>query len=59
MSSDTRAFASYFQNMLKQGIYLAPSQFEAMFVSTALTDPIIDRILQASKKALQNVEVPL
>jgi glutamate-1-semialdehyde 2,1-aminomutase len=59
MSSDTRAFASYFQNMLKQGIYLAPSQFEAMFVSTALTDSIIDRILQASKKALQNVEVPL
>ncbi len=57
--SDTRAFARYFQNMLHEGIYLAPSQFEAMFVSTALTDPIIDRILQASKKALQNVEVPL
>jgi glutamate-1-semialdehyde 2,1-aminomutase len=59
MQSDTASFAHYFQNMLQQGIYLAPSQFEAMFVSTALTDPIIDRILQASKKALQNVEVPL
>ena len=59
MQSDTASFARYFQNMLQQGIYLAPSQFEAMFVSTALTDPIIDRILQASKKALQNVEVPL
>ena len=59
MSSDTGAFASYFQNMLTQGIYLAPSQFEAMFLSTALTDSIIDRILQASKKALQNVKVPL
>jgi glutamate-1-semialdehyde 2,1-aminomutase len=59
MSSDTKAFAKYFQNMLREGIYLAPSQFEAMFVSSALTDPIIDRILQASKKALQNVEVPL
>jgi glutamate-1-semialdehyde 2,1-aminomutase len=59
MSSDTRTFAKYFQNMLQEGIYLAPSQFEAMFVSSALTDPIIDRILQASKKALQNVEVPL
>lgn len=59
LSSDTKSFARYFQNMLQEGIYLAPSQFEAMFVSTALTDPIIDRILQASKKALQNVEVPL
>lgn len=59
MSSDTKAFARFFQNMLQEGIYLAPSQFEAMFVSTALTDPIIDRILQASKKALQNVKVPL
>ena len=59
MRSDTKAFAHYFRNMLQEGIYLAPSQFEAMFVSTALTDPIIDRILQASKKALQNVEVPL
>ncbi|HEX6224271.1 MAG TPA: glutamate-1-semialdehyde 2,1-aminomutase [Chryseolinea sp.] len=53
--SDTRRFASYFQSMLAQGIYLAPSQFEAMFISTAINDPIIDQILQASKKALKNV----
>lgn len=58
-SSDTKSFASYFQTMLREGIYLAPSQFEAMFISTAVTEPIIDRILQASKKALQNVKVPL
>jgi glutamate-1-semialdehyde 2,1-aminomutase len=58
-SSDTKAFANFFQKMLKEGIYLAPSQFEAMFVSVTVTDEIIDRILQASKKVLQNVEVPL
>jgi glutamate-1-semialdehyde 2,1-aminomutase len=56
-TSDTRRFASYFQSMLHQGIYLAPSQFEAMFISTAINDPIIDHILQASKKALKNVAV--
>lgn len=56
-TSDTKRFASYFQAMLNEGVYLAPSQFEAMFVSTALDDPIIDRILQASKKALKNVAV--
>ncbi|HYI78412.1 MAG TPA: glutamate-1-semialdehyde 2,1-aminomutase [Chryseolinea sp.] len=56
-TSDTRRFANYFQSMLQQGIYLAPSQFEAMFVSTAINDPIIDQILQASKKALKNVAV--
>jgi glutamate-1-semialdehyde 2,1-aminomutase len=58
-SSDTKSFAQYFQAMLHEGVYLAPSQFEAMFISTAINEPIIDRILQASKKALQNVEVPL
>ena len=58
-TSDTKRFAAYFQAMLGEGIYLAPSQFEAMFISTAIGDEIIDRILQASKKALQNVDVPL
>jgi glutamate-1-semialdehyde 2,1-aminomutase len=56
-TSDTKRFASYFQSMLQQGIYLAPSQFEAMFISAAINDPIIDQILQASKKALKNVTV--
>ena len=59
MTADTQRFASYFQSMLADGIYLAPSQFEAMFISTAINDSIIDRILQASKKALKNVAVSL
>jgi glutamate-1-semialdehyde 2,1-aminomutase len=58
-ASDTTQFASYFQGMLQEGIYLAPSQFEAMFISTAINDGIIDRILEASKKALKNVKVSI
>jgi glutamate-1-semialdehyde 2,1-aminomutase len=56
-TSDTKRFARYFQAMLSQGVYLAPSQFEAMFISMAVNDAIIDRILEASKKALKNVIV--
>jgi glutamate-1-semialdehyde 2,1-aminomutase len=56
-ASDTGQFARYFQGMLTEGIYLAPSQFEAMFISTSINDGIIDRILQASKKVLKNVKV--
>ena len=56
-ASDTKRFASYFQGMLNERVYLAPSQFEAMFISTAINDSIIDRILQASKKVLKNVMV--
>jgi glutamate-1-semialdehyde 2,1-aminomutase len=56
-TSDTKRFAGYFQSMLHQGVYLAPSQFEAMFISTTINDPIIDQILEASKKALKNVAV--
>ncbi len=38
---DTKAFAAYFNSMLNRGIYVAPSQFEAMFVSDAHTDALI------------------
>ena len=33
LSSDTKAYADYFNYMLNHGIYVAPSQFEAMFIS--------------------------
>ena len=44
-TSDTKAFADYFLAMLKQGIHLAPSQFEAMFLSAAHTDEVIEDTL--------------
>ncbi|WP_425314290.1 glutamate-1-semialdehyde 2,1-aminomutase [Ruminiclostridium herbifermentans] len=45
--SDTVAYAKYFKSMLKKGIYLAPSQFEAMFVSSAHSEDDIKNTLNA------------
>lgn len=46
-SSDTEQYAKYFNYMLGQGIYLAPSQFEAMFVSESHSDEDIERTFRA------------
>jgi glutamate-1-semialdehyde 2,1-aminomutase len=48
--SDTSQFAKFFRGMLEQGIYLAPSQFEACFVSTAHSEKDIERTIDAAKK---------
>ncbi len=50
-TANTRRFAAFFQTMLEQGIYLAPSQFEATFVSLAHTDEQIQRTVEAARKA--------
>ena len=47
LSSDTEAYAGYFNEMLEKGIYVAPSQFEAMFVSGAHTDAEIEQTIAA------------
>ena len=46
-NSDTKAYAEYFGQMLEQGIYVAPSQFEAMFVSAAHTNEEIEKTCKA------------
>lgn len=51
-TSDTAAYARYFHAMLEEGVYLAPSQFEAFFLSTAHTDGDIAFTLQAQRRAL-------
>ncbi len=48
-TSDTGAFAEYFLGMLGRGIHLAPSQFEAMFLSAAHTDQAIGETLDAAE----------
>ncbi|MHB8769458.1 MAG: glutamate-1-semialdehyde 2,1-aminomutase [Syntrophales bacterium] len=53
--SDTERFGRFFQGMLSQGIYLAPAQFEAGFVSFSHTERDIDRTLDACAKALAAV----
>ena len=47
LSSDTKAYADYFGQMLEQNIYVAPSQFEAMFVSGAHTEEDIQKTIDA------------
>jgi glutamate-1-semialdehyde 2,1-aminomutase len=51
--SDTKRYARFFREMLDRGIFLAPSQFEATFVSAAHTSEDIDRTLAAAHEALQ------
>ncbi|SDK32887.1 glutamate-1-semialdehyde 2,1-aminomutase [Catalinimonas alkaloidigena] len=53
--SDLMAFGRYFHAMLSRGVYLAPSQFESLFLSTALTDELIDRIIEAHQDALEEI----
>ena len=50
--SDTEAFRKYFRYMLEHGIYLAPSQFEAMFLSAAHTEEDIRRTLDVMERYL-------
>lgn len=52
MQADTGQYARYFWAMLKAGVYLAPAQFEAMFVSSAHTYADLDVVISASQKAL-------
>jgi glutamate-1-semialdehyde 2,1-aminomutase len=49
---DTRRFAEFFRGMLDRGVFLAPSQFEALFVSAAHSDADIDRTLAAVRESL-------
>ena len=51
--SDTTLFAEYFHAMLSLGIYLAPSQFEAMFVSAAHTDEDIRKTMEAAARVMK------
>ena len=51
--ADTQKFSQYFRFMLEHGIHLAPSQFEAMFISTAHNDEILDQTLATFEAYLQ------
>jgi glutamate-1-semialdehyde 2,1-aminomutase len=53
--SDTKAFARFFHGMLERGIYLAPSQFEAAFVSLAHSDEDIARTVDAAADVMASM----
>jgi glutamate-1-semialdehyde 2,1-aminomutase len=48
-------FNAHFHSMLRQGVYLAPSQFEAAFISAAHTEEDIDRTIAAARKGLVKI----
>ena len=51
-TSDTAKFGEYFSYMIQNGIYLAPSQFEAMFLSAAMTEGELEKTLDIFKAYL-------
>ncbi|MGB0034382.1 MAG: glutamate-1-semialdehyde 2,1-aminomutase [Candidatus Acidiferrales bacterium] len=53
--SDTARFGVFFTEMLNRGIFIAPSQFEALFVSAAHTDADIDRTIDAARDSLKAI----
>lgn len=57
LSADTRRYAAYFQFLLEHDIYVAPSQFEAMFVSTAHTKEDILRTCELIKTYIRSMAV--
>jgi glutamate-1-semialdehyde 2,1-aminomutase len=55
--SDTKLYARFFRDMLQRGIFLAPSQFEAAFVSASHTSADIERTLSAAADVLHEIAV--
>jgi glutamate-1-semialdehyde 2,1-aminomutase len=52
---DLELFSSFYKGMRQQGVYIAPSQFEALFISTAHADEHIDATASAAEQVLKNI----
>ncbi|NPV92244.1 MAG: glutamate-1-semialdehyde 2,1-aminomutase [Firmicutes bacterium] len=57
--SNIEAYARFFREMLRQGVYMAPAQFEAFFVNLALTRENLDSIIKASQSAFKEAGIVL
>jgi len=55
IKSDREKFAKFFRGMLAEGIFLAPSQFEAGFISTAHTEDDVDRTVRAAATVIRSL----
>ena len=53
--TDTELFQRYFRGMLDEGIYLAPSAFEAGFLSTRHTEEMVDQTVEAAGRVLGRI----
>jgi glutamate-1-semialdehyde 2,1-aminomutase len=56
-SADLKIFKTFFLKMLKQGIYLPPSPFEAMFISAALTKKDVEKTIVAAHNSLKAIKI--
>ena len=56
---DLKLFAAYFKQMIEQGIYLPPSQFEANFISSALSEKDLNKTIAANYQVLKNLKAGL
>jgi len=52
---DTELFGKYFRGLLDEGVYIAPSQFETLFVSTEIKGDVVDHIISANHKVLERL----
>ncbi len=56
MTADTEKFGKYYRLMLDQGVYLAPSQFEGMFISAAHSDEDLERTLEITESSFKKLQ---
>ena len=54
-TSNTKSYACYFREMLQRGIFLAPSQFEAAFVSAMHTADDIERTIGSARESFKGI----
>src|SRR5205085_12331248 len=53
--ADRELYGRFFHSMLEEGVYLAPSQFEAGLIGVAHTDELLDRTVEAARKAFRSL----
>ncbi|WP_430817325.1 glutamate-1-semialdehyde 2,1-aminomutase [Carboxylicivirga sp. RSCT41] len=56
MTSDTSQYAEYFKSMVENGLYIAPSQFECLFISIAHTEEDLEKLIKGNRKALEAIK---
>jgi len=58
LAANTARYAEFFRGMLGEGVYLAPSQFEAVFVSAAHTAPEVEQAIEAARRVFAKMSRP-
>lgn len=56
LTSDTKRFAAFHQGMLQEGFYFACSQFETGFISSVMSDEMIEETIEAAKKVFREIK---